>query len=83
MISQYELLMYTNKARIFSDQDFEIPLQEFVRLNTWFLEGDQEQTINYTQERKNVAVISDLMPNQKRDPCQKQACDIQHCFVGK
>lgn len=23
------------------------------------------------------------MPNQKRDPCQKQACDIQHCFVGK
>uniref|UniRef100_K1QU91 Protein p8 MTCP-1 n=1 Tax=Magallana gigas TaxID=29159 RepID=K1QU91_MAGGI len=21
------------------------------------------------------------MPNQKRDPCQKQACDIQHCFV--
>lgn len=46
-------------------------------------QGDQEQTINYTQGRKYVAVISDLMPNQKRDPCQKQACDIQHCFVGK
>lgn len=23
------------------------------------------------------------MPVKKRDPCQKQACDIQHCFVGK
>ncbi|XP_078310864.1 cx9C motif-containing protein 4-like [Crassostrea virginica] len=21
------------------------------------------------------------MPSKKRDPCQKQACDIQHCFV--